>query len=482
MLELKQTQKLLPVLTQQLQQAIKLLQLSQLELTQTIEQELNENPVLEIEEKEEVDEKPTIKQGNATDWLELRHSPSEDLVGREEREYPGDREWDYKDIELSLFSNTSKARNIDETPNYENYVTKKDNIRDYLRWQVGLSSFDPNERVVAEWIIENIDDNGYLAYPIPEIAKSSEFSVELLENVLKKIQKLDPPGIGARDLKECIFLQYEEKGGKDPVFEDVVGSYFELFIKMSIKEISKKTGYSSEKIQEVFNKIKSFDPKPGRNYNTDFVSFVVPDVYVVKGEDGFEIHLNEDNIPEIRVNRYYQTELYKQRSVDGETKGYIKSKIKQAEWFIKSIQQRQKTLYLAAKSIVKFQEEFFEHGVRFLKPLILKDIARDIGVHESTVSRITTSKYMGTQHGIFELKFFFPTGISNVEGGQLSTSIVRDFITELVGKEDKNSPLTDDEIVTALLAQHSIKIARRTVAKYRDILNIRSSRERVTSG
>ena len=208
---------------------------------------------------------------------------------------------------------------------------------------------------------------------------------------------------------------------------------------------------------------------------------MVPDVYVVKGEDGFEVYLNDEGIPEFRMNRYYM-ELYTGKNVDKETKGYIKGKIKQAEWFIKSIQQRQKTLFLVAESIVKFQEEFFERGVRFLKPLILKDIAQDIGVHESTVSRITTSKYMGTQHGIFELKFFFPTGIGNVEGAQLSTGIVRDFITELVGKEDKNSPLTDDEIVTALMAQHSIKIARRTVAKYRDILNIRSSRERVTSG
>ena len=282
MLELKQTQKLLPVLklTQQLQQAIKLLQLSRLELTQTIQQELNENPVLEIEEKDEIDEQPIIKQGNVTEWLELSYSPSEDLFGREEREYPGDREWEYKDAELSLFSNTSKNRNKGESPNYENYVTKKDSLRDYLRWQVGLSKIDSNERIVAEWIIENIDDNGYLAYPIQDISKVSGFPVEFLENVLKKIQKLDPPGVGARDLKECILIQYEASEKNDHAFTQIVSSYFELFQKANLKEIAKKTGYPLEKIKEVFEIIKGFDPKPGRNYGDEYTSYVVPDVYV----------------------------------------------------------------------------------------------------------------------------------------------------------------------------------------------------------
>lgn len=454
MLELKQTQKLLPVLTLQLQQAIRLLQLSQLELTEAIEQELKENPILEVTEKEEKEEpeEPVQEEVDMTEFLN-RYTSSEEFMGRDDREYP----------------------------DYENIVKKPSNLRDYVRWQVGLSAFDPNERIAAEWIIENIDDNGYLAYPVPEIAKSSEFPVGLLENVLTKIQKLDPPGIGARSLKECIYLQYEAKGEKDPVFEEIVSTYFDLLQNVNLKEVSKKSGYPVEKIREILDKIKTFDPKPGRNYSEDFISYVVPDVYVVKGEDGFEVYLNDEDIPEFRMNRYYM-ELYTGKNVDKETKGYIKGKIKQAEWFIKSIQQRQKTLYLVAKSIVKFQEEFFEHGVRFLKPLILKEIARDIGVHESTVSRITTSKYMGTQHGIFELKFFFPTGISNTAGDQLSTGIVRDFITELVGKEDKNYPLTDDEIVTALKEKHGIKIARRTVAKYRDILNIKSSRERITPG
>jgi len=469
MLELKQTQKLSHVLTQQLQQAIKLLQLARLDLVQVIEQECQVNPLLEVGEvKEETVETPLIKKKDSIEWLEQKHSPSEEqeLHGREYREYTGDGEWGYHDV---------------ERPNYENILKQKTNLTDYLRWQISLSSFNSNERLMAEWIIEDIDDNGYLAYPIAEISKSSGFPAESLENVLNKIQKLDPPGIGARGLKECIYLQYEAKGEKDPIFEEIVQGYFDLIQKANLKEISKKSGYPVEKIREILDKIKGFDPKPGRNYNQDFISFISPDVYVLREENGFEVYLDEEDIPIIRMNKHY-VDISKGKSIDKETKGYIKNKIKQAEWFIKSIQQRQKTLYLVAKSIVKFQEAFFEHGVRFLKPLILRDIARDIGVHESTVSRITTNKYMGTEYGIFELKFFFPTGISNAEGSQLSTSIVRDLIAELVGKEDKNSPLTDDEIVTVLKEGHSIKIARRTVAKYRDILNIRSSRERAIHG
>ncbi|HNZ58044.1 MAG TPA: RNA polymerase factor sigma-54 [Syntrophorhabdaceae bacterium] len=457
MLELKQTQKLLPVLTQQLQQAIKLLQMSQLELTEAIEQELKENPILEITENDEKQEKGESQedtQGDAHEEIDIeeflnRYTSSEEFVGKDDREYP----------------------------DYENIVKKSSNLRDYLRWQAGLTIFDPGERVAAEWIIENIDDNGYLAYPIPEIAKTSGFSIELLENALSKVQRFDPTGVGARSLKECIYLQYEANGEKDTILEEILDKYFNMLDGMHLKEISKKSGHPLEKIKEAIDKIKTYDPKPGRNFSEDFTSYVVPDVYVVKGEDGFEVHLNNDDIPELKMNRYYM-ELYLGKNIDKETKGYIKNKIKQAGWFIKSIQQRQKTLYLVSKSIVKFQEDFFEHGIKFLKPLVLRDVASDIEVHESTVSRITTNKYMSTQHGIFELKFFFPAGIDNVEGGQMSTNVVRNLIAEIVEKEDKSSPLTDDEIVNILKGQHNIKIARRTVAKYRDILNIKSSRER----
>jgi RNA polymerase sigma-54 factor len=454
MLELKQTQKLAQqlVLTPQLQQAIKLLQLSQMELVEAIEQEIKENPVLEVEEEPSAtaaEEKETQKKEEIAEWLE-RFSPSEEYLGREEKDYP----------------------------DYENIGKKASDLRDYLRWQAGVSSdFGRDERLWAEWIIENINDNGYLGSSLEEIAEVSGISVESLEKVLRKVQKLDPAGVGARDLRECVLIQYEEKGEKDPVLEEVVNSYFELFRKMDLREIAKRSGHPMEKIKEVFEKIKSFDPKPGRNYESDQTIYVIPDVYVVKTEDGLDVLLNDDGIPELRMSSYYMN-LHGDEKCNGDARDYIKKKIKQAEWFMKSLEQRQKTLYLVAKSIVDFQSEFFEKGIRHLKPLILKDVAHYIGVHESTVSRITTNKYMGTPSGVYEMKFFFTTGVGSDYGEAVSTNAVMDLIAEIISKEDRKNPLKDEEIVALLENQHNIKIARRTVAKYREVLHIQSSRER----
>lgn len=452
MLELKQTQKLSPVLTQQLQQAIKLLQLSKLELVEAIELEMKENPILEVSDetpREEASEEGRDENKEMEELLE-RFSPSEDFSPRGEKE------------PLDL----------------ENLVRKTYNLRDHLRWQMGLSDFDSLERVMTEWLIENIDDNGYLGCPLEEIAADSGFPAESLEALLKKVQKLEPSGVGARDLRECILIQYESAGQKDPVFEKIVTDHFDEFQHNNMKAVMKATGYTMEEIREVAEKIRSFDPKPGRNYSDEYTSYVVPDVYVVKTEDGFDVLLNDDDMPEIRMSRYYLG-LATDRKVSTDTKRYIKNKMKQAEWFIKSIEQRQKTLYLVARSIVDFQKNFFEDGLRSLRPLILKDVAQDVGVHESTVSRVTTSKYMSTPHGLYEMKFFFPTSIKKGEGDPLSTNVVMDLMMNLVKNEEKEKPLTDDEIAHALKAQHDINIARRTVAKYRGILNIRSSRERM---
>ena len=449
MLELKQTQRLAQqlVLTPQLQQAIKLLQLSQLELVEAIEQEIIENPVLEVRE-EEPEEREEPKKEEMLEWLE-RYSPSEDFMPREEKEYP----------------------------DYENIVKKASGLRDYLRRQVGLSYFSGDERICAEWIIENIDDNGYLASSLGEIAEMSAIPLQSLQSVLKKIQTLDPAGVGARDLQECLLIQYKEKGEKDDVFEDVLLHHFDLFRKMDLKEIAKKTGHSLEQIKRVFEKMKGFDPKPGRNYEADQPIYVVPDVYVVKGEDGFEVFLNDENVPDLKMNRYYVGLLVREK-LNGDAREYIRKKIKQAEWFMKSLQQRQKTLYLVAKSIVDFQGEFFEKGIRCLKPLILKDVANYVGVHESTVSRITTNKYMGTPSGVFEMKFFFTTGVGSENGDAQSANAVMDCISEIVEKEDRRNPLKDEEIVALLSERFNVRIARRTVAKYRDVLHIQSSRER----
>ncbi|MCX7858280.1 MAG: RNA polymerase factor sigma-54 [Deltaproteobacteria bacterium] len=449
MLEIKQEQKIAPVLTQRLQQAIKLLQLSRMELLEVIEEELKENPVLEIEEKE--DEQRVEDVSEREDMIEFleKYSPSENYEEYEEREFP----------------------------DYERTLKKGQNLRDYLRWQISLSDFNTQERQAAEWIIENIDDNGYLISEPDEIANQSNFDKNLILSVLEKIKKLDPPGVGAKDLKECILLQYHAREEKDPLFELVLKRYFELLKNGRIIDISRKTGIPLTKVKEIYEKLKTFDPKPGRTFADEATVYVVPDVYVVKKEDGFDVLLNDEELPELKISRYY-VDLYLNNKIDTETRKFIKNKIKQAEWFIKSIEQRQKTLYLVAKSIVRFQEEFLRKGIKYLKPLTLKDVAMDIGVHESTVSRITTNKYMSTPFGVYEMKFFFPQGIDKDGGDSVSADSVMNLIKELVEKENKKKPLTDDEIAKILKEKYGIKIARRTVVKYREQLNIRSSRQR----
>ncbi|MCS7280666.1 MAG: RNA polymerase factor sigma-54 [Desulfobacterota bacterium] len=444
MLELKQEQKLAPILTQRLQQAIKLLQLSRMELMDVIEEELRENPVLEIKEKDEGEtQEESVTKEEIVELLE-KYSPSEGYEEYEEK----------------------------EVPDYERILKKNQNLRDYLRWQVSVSDFSQVERQVAEWVIESIDDNGYLMTDPEEISKESGFSKELVTKVLEKIKKLDPPGVGAQSLKECILLQYYSKEKADPLFELVLKKYFELLKDGKLLEISKKTGIPLSKVKEMYNELKTFDPKPGRNFADENTIYVVPDVFVVRKDDGFDVVLNDEELPELRINKYY-LQLYADDKVDPKTKKFIKNKIKQAEWFIKSLEQRRKTLYMVAKSIVRFQEEFLKKGIRYLKPLTLKDVAIDVGVHESTVSRITTNKYMSTPFGTYEMKFFFPQAIDSV-----ASDSVMNLIKELIDKEDKKAPLTDDEITYILREKYGIKIARRTVVKYREALNIGSSRQR----
>ncbi len=456
MLELRQTQKLLPVLTQQLQQAIKLLQLSRLELSQAIEQEVQENPILEMSEERGADTSVSEDTGEneKDDIAELleRYSSSEEYVPRENGEYA----------------------------DYEGFVAASSNLRDHLRWQVGLADVAGDERIAAEWVIENIDDNGYLVCSVEEIADRSGLQRDVVDKALRKVQKLEPSGVGARDLKECILIQYEATGHRDPIFIDVVTSYFPLFEKNSLKEIAKKTGYGIDKIASVLEKIKTFDPKPGRNFTDDYASPVVPDVYVVKDKEGFVVTLNDDEIPELRLSRYY-VDLYRAKQVNGETRRYIRGKIKQAQWFIKSIEQRQRTLFLVSTSIVNFQQEFLEKGLRFLKPLNLRDVAADVNMHESTISRVTSNKYMSTPQGLYEMKFFFPPALNQQGGDACSTNVVREFISEMVQKENKDRPLTDDEIVSLLRQDRGIAIARRTIVKYREMLHIPASRLRKIS-
>ena len=453
MLELRQTQKLAQqlCLTPQLQQAIKLLQLSQIELVEAIEKEIRENPVLEIEE-ELLSSSPANendKKADLAEWLE-RFSPSEGPARKEIKDYQ----------------------------EYEGGARKNNDRRDYLRWQVGVSDFDKDQRISAEWIIEHIDGNGYLGTPVEEIAQVSGIPDARLSAVLQKIQKLDPPGVGARDLKECLLIQYRDKGENDPVLETILETHLELFGKMDIREIAKRTEQPTEKVLEALAKIRTFDPKPARSFDGDQTIYIVPDVFVTQTENGYDVQVNGDGVPDLKLNTYYTKNLSCSGKLDDLAKDYIKQKIRQAEWFMKTLSQRQRTLYLASKTIVDFQADFFEKGIRYLRPLNLKDVANHIGVHESTASRITTNKYMGTPFGTFEMKFFFTTGVGRDHHAALSTTVVMDLITEIIAKENPAHPLNDQEIAVLLEEKHKLKVARRTVTKYRENLRIGSTRDR----
>ena len=446
-LEQKLTQRLQPLLTQKLKQALNLLILPKLELREAIEQELAENPILEVLEEETGETKEEEGTQELLEWLE-RYSPSDQPRRPPDEEYPS----------------------------YENTLKEEMDLRGFLRWQVAVSDFEGEERLIAEWIIGEIDENGYLVSSVEEISSTCGYAVEDVERVLKKVQRLEPDGVGARDLKECLLIQYEAEGIEDPTVKAIILEYLDLLMKNDLRAISKALNVPLDEVKRAVERIKKYDPKPGRNYGKEEAIYVVPDVYVVKGENGLEVYLNDEDLPELRLNRYY-VDLYLDGRVDAKTKRYIKNKIREAEWFIRCIRQRQKTLHAVAKSIVNFQKDFFEKGVKYLRPLTLKDVAREVCIHESTVSRVTHNKFMSTEQGLFEMKFFFSKGLES-EDGQLSTSLVMDLIRQIVEGEDRRRPLTDDEIASILRERHKIRIARRTVAKYREALNIGSSRER----
>jgi len=474
--ELKQSLKLSQqlIMTPQLQQAIKLLQLSRIELVDMIQQEMEENPLLEERSTEEFgDEGAPAPEVDEVKAVERTGEVTGEGDGKEDFDWNNYLE-DYGPMRVTY------DREEDEGPSWENMLSRKTTLTDHLMWQLGLSRMNEAERRVGEQIIGNLDSSGYLAASIEEIAVQEKTGADHVEKVLAKIQEFDPPGIASRDLKECLMIQAKVLGAENSLVEIIVRDYLHDLENKNYNNIAKKLKVPLAEVLDAIFLISRMDPKPGLVYSDEGPQYIIPDVFVFKVADEYKIILNDEGLPRLRISNFYREILG--GGAEGATsaedcKKYIKERLQSATWLIKSIQQRQRTIFRVTESIVKFQREFFDKGINFLKPLVLRDVADDVEMHESTISRVTTNKYMHTPRGIFELKYFFNSSISKTSGDSIASKSVQEEIRNIISGEDTRKPLSDSEIVDILSAQ-GISIARRTVAKYREMMGILPSSKR----
>lgn len=464
-MDLRQTLRMTP----QLQQAIKLLQLSRMELETTIRKELEENPVLE--------ENPELAAEGAEAQLEKDNqevaAPAPDNPETADGE---SFEWENY-VESNYKPPSSMNTGSEEIMNYENVITTTQTLFDHLMWQLSLHGFNDEEKKAASILINYVDEDGYIRTPFEEIASEEKIDVKELEEILPFLQEFDPPGVGARDLKECLLIQARHIQEDTHDLVALINNHLKDLEKKNYEAIAKAMNIPLNDIIEMCKIIFNMDPKPGRIYLANDTHYVTPDVYVYKVGDHYMVALNEDGLPKLRISNFYKSVLSGKEQKTNATSDYIHDKLRSAIWLIKSIQQRQRTIYKVTESIVRHQTDFFEKGPAFIRPMILKDVANDIGMHESTVSRVTTSKYVHTPRGIFELKYFFNSGISKTDGDSLASESVKLKIKALVDKESVKNPLSDQKIVE-LLKKEGIQIARRTVAKYREMLKILPSSKR----
>ena len=468
---LKMSQKL--VMTPMLQQAIKLLPLARLELAQQIRQEITENPVLEeiIEEDELQDE--TDGEAEIAEPKENFEVIDEKNKGEEHTLENPDMDWDtyFQDN----IDRGSSAENYTEQPTIETTHQKEPSLQEHLLWQLNLSVDNDRMSFIGSCIIGNINADGYLNANINDIGEISHADESEVLTVLKIVQEFEPLGVGARSLQESLKIQAQADSNCTPLVLKLIENYLDRLEERYLAKVSSELNVRIESILEAIKKIKGYNPNPGQTFNSERIDYVVPDIFVVKTEKGYDVTLNDDGIPRLRISPYYQSLL--KNSAKGETKDYLEEKHKSALWFLKSIDQRRQTIHKVGKSIIKLQKEFLDLGLSYLKPMVLKDVAKDIEMHESTVSRITTNKYIDTPQGVFELKFFFHSGIKSYMGNNMSSIRVKNIIKEIIATEDEKKPLTDDEMVKTL-THKNVKIARRTVTKYRKELNIPSASKR----
>ena len=459
-LNLKMSQKL--VMTPMLQQAIKLLPLARMELAQLIRQEIIENPVLEelLEEENEND------QENSQEEKE----PNEDLTSDNEQSSDSqDQEIDWDSYFQGNIDQGMSVESYTERPSIESTHKKEANLADHLMWQLDLSVDSDLDKFIGSCIIGNIQNDGYLCADLKEIAEISQTDEENVLRVLKIIQGFEPAGVASRSLKECLMIQTRTLSDKNPYVEILIENYLERLEDRFLPKVASELKIDLEEVLDALKTIRNLCPKPGLLFSSERVDYVVPDLVVVQTEKGYDVVLNDDGVPSLRISPYYHNLL--KTTKEGQTKEYLEDKYRSALWLIKSIDQRRQTIYKVGKSIVKLQKNFLDDGLSYLEPMVLKDVAKDIEMHESTVSRITTNKYIDTPQGVFELKFFFHSGIKSYMGSAMSSIRVKNMIKEIINEENQSSPLTDDQMVEALMRKNA-KIARRTITKYRKELNI----------
>jgi RNA polymerase sigma-54 factor len=453
-LELKQHLKLAQqlIMTPQLQQAIKLLQLSRLELQDYITTELQQNPLLEVDATRVRDETPEA--ASQRQELKQRWEAYLETYGQDNIPY-------YED---------------EERPSLESTTTKPEGLMDHLVWQLRLNDFTDKERRIGLFIIGNLDNNGYLPMDTPTICQETDATPEEVEAVLARVQQFDPPGIAARDLKDCLKIQARQLGLEDTLVWRIIEDHLSDLQTKNYHKIAQDLSSTVDEVAQAARIVTNLEPRPARDYSDDPPQYIVPDVYVVKLEGEYVVLLNEEDIPVLKFNREYQG-MMKSNCMSKLARDYLSDCYKSAQWLMKSIQQRQNTLIKVTESIVKFQRDFLDHGIAHLKPLVLRDVADDVGMHESTISRVTSNKYVHTNQGTFELKFFFNSGISKSDGSFVASQSVKNEIENIIKGEDPRHPLSD-QAIALLLKQKGLTIARRTVAKYRELLGILPSNQR----
>ena len=470
-LHTKLVQKL--ILTPSLQQAIKLLPMSTLELSELLNQEMVENPMLEEVPTEELQPVETAQE------KQEEKQPDKDKADT----------WDDQDYEYFFGDYLDEGyrphtpTEVKELPPIENTLSTAASLSDHLLWQLSMQTDEPLMRDIGEAIVGNLNDDGQLVATVEELAAMGPWPVEDVERALTLVQSFDPIGVAARDLQECLLLQLRHGGigapaEKNVTAEKIITEHMRLLQNHQVPELARKLGMSIDDLKQHIELIRHLDPKPGSRYNPSQSQYVIPDVYVVKIEDQYVAVLNEDGLPQLRISPVYRRLMDKSVAENtDETRAYVKDKFRSALWLIKSVEQRQKTIHKVATSITNFQRDFLDHGIEYLRPLVLRDVANDIGMHESTVSRVVTNKYMHTPQGVFEMKYFFHSGIASSYGEAVSSVTIKQRIRKIIEQEDPRKPLSDSKIVN-ILQREGLDLARRTIAKYREELKISTSNQR----